>query len=324
MMFSVELHSNQGLKNQSALRCRPACLTAVLVFAVWGAGPSAVRAQDDEVVADVPAGDMAEQQFMVADENFDQWVFGGRGTAVANQKRFEAMLKVQIEGVERTCRLSEDQRKKLTLAGNVDIKRFFGRVAVLKKRFDQIKNDQNKFQEFWQHMQPVQTDMNRGIFGEGSYFRKTLKNLLTSSQVIETENADRERRLFNFRSKVESVVTSLDEVLSLSADQRRKLVGLLTEPKMIPKTMGQDAVCMYAVLYLASQIPDEKLKQVFDVPQFNTVKRILNMTRGYGQYVKTNGFTWDSEPTANDKAGGANLAEPGVIDFAPPLEEAVP
>jgi hypothetical protein len=323
MMTVVDLSPLKGLPREFLSGWRT-CLAIVLGLAVWGAAPGYVRAQDDEVVPEVQPADVNEQNFMVADENFDQWVFGGRGTQANNQKRFEALLKVQVEGVERTCRLSDDQKKKLTLAGNVDIKRFFVRVAVLKKRFDQIKNDQNKFQEFWQLMQPVQTDMNRGIFGEGSYYRKTLKNLLTASQVIETENAERERRLFNFRSKVESVVTSLDEVLSLSADQRRKLVGLLTEPQMIPRTMGQDAVCMYAVLYLASRIPDEKLKQVLDVPQFNTVKRILNMTRGYAQYVKSNGFTWDFDPAANDKAGGAARAEPGVIDFAPPFEEAAP
>jgi hypothetical protein len=321
MMLAADLHLKPGLWRSPA-RWRPSCLAVVFGLLVWTAGPSALRAQDDEVVEEVPAAALAEQQFMVADENFDQWVFGGRGTAVANQKRFEALLKVQIEGIERTCRLSDDQKKKLTLAGNVDIKRFFGRIAVLKKRFDQIKNDQNRFQEFWQHMQPVQTEMNRGLFGDGSYFRKTLKNLLTSAQVGEYESADRERRRFSFRSKVESVVTSLDEVLSLSAEQRRKLVELLTEPRMIPRTMGQDAVALYAVLYLASQIPDDKLKEILDAPQHNTVKRILNMTRGYGQYVKSNGFTWDfdagSRPAAND---GPIKAEPERIE---PAGEAAP
>jgi hypothetical protein len=279
-----------------------------------------VQAQDDEVVEDVPAA-APEQQFMVADENFDQWVFGGRGAAGSNQKRFQSMLTVQIEGVERNCSLTEDQKKKLRLAGGADIKRFFERVAVLRKKFDLVKNDQNKFNEFWQDVQPIQAIVNRGTFGEGSYFKKTLKNLLTAEQVAKFESADRERRLFNYKSKVETVVCSLDEVLSLRAEQRQKLVELLTTPSQVPRSFGQESYCQYAVLYQASRIPDEKLKLILDRPQVATVQRILAQARGYGQFLKAGGFVWEDDfgADAGADADARAKVEPNVV-----IEEAAP
>lgn len=288
---------------------------ALVVFAICG-WPSQLRAQDDEVVEGVPAA-VPEQQFMVADENFDQWVFGGRGAAGANQKRFRSLLEVQIEGAQRTCALTDQQKNKLRLAGSADIKRFFERVEALRKKFQLVKNDQNKFNEFWQEMQPVQATVNRGTFGEGSYFKKTLKNLLTLEQVAKFESADRERRLFNYRSKVETVVCSLDEVLSLRAQQRQNLVELLTTPSQVPRTFGQDSYCQYAVLYQASRIPDDKLRQILDKPQLATIQRILAQARGYGVFLKSSGFVWDGDPGAGDGAR-AN------VDANVLIEEAVP
>ncbi len=292
---------------------------AIVVWAIFG-WTGSVRAQDDEVVEDVPAA-VPEQQFMVADENFDQWVFGGRGASTSHQKRFESMLTVQIEGVERNCKLTEDQRAKLRLAGRAYIKRFFERVALLRKKFDLVKNDQNKFNEFWQDVQPIQAIVNRGTFGEGSYFKKTLKNLLTSEQVAQFETADRERRIFNYRSKVETVVCSLDEVLSLRAEQRQKLIELLTSPSQVPKAFGQESYGQYAVLYQASLIPDDKIKLILDKPQVATIQRILAQARGYGQFLKAGGFVWEGDVGADAAAdiGDRAKVEPNAV-----IEEAVP
>ena len=61
---------------------------------------SVARAQDDVEVEDVPPAE-PQQQFVVADENFDQWVFGGRGNAAVIRKRFDSQLILQIEEIER-------------------------------------------------------------------------------------------------------------------------------------------------------------------------------------------------------------------------------
>jgi hypothetical protein len=318
MMGPVRLRSHNGVWRARGNLSHAGLAAVVLAIAGW-AGTAC--AQDDEIVEDVPAGAQEQQQFMVAEENFNQWVFGGQGSAGGQQKRFESMLHVQVEGVGRSCTLTDEQKKKLTLAGAADIKRFFERVAVLKKKFDLVKNDQNKFNQFWQDVQPIQAIVNRGTFGEGSYFKKTLKSVLNSEQVANFDKADRERRLFNYRAKVETVVCNMDEVLSLRAEQRQKLVELLTTPQQVPRTFGQESYGQYAVLYQASRIPEDKLKQILDKPQLITIQRVLNMARGYGQFLKTGGYTWDgdADPGPGDPANVDVNVEANAI-----FEEAAP
>ncbi|MBS0262681.1 MAG: hypothetical protein JSS02_12075 [Planctomycetes bacterium] len=276
-----------------------------LVFTVWSltCATLPVWAQDDEVVEETPgAGQEQNVQFMVADENFDQWVFGGRGNAAANKRRLELMLKLQIEGVETICPLSEVQKKKLTLAGTADIKRFFEKVTALRKKFDTVKNDQNKFNQFWQDAQPLQMEYSRGTFGDGSYFRKALNHILNSEQLEKVDSAENARRTFSYRSKVEAVVTSLDEVLSFRTEQRRKLVDLFMAPANLPKTYGTDSYGIYAVMYRAAQIPVEKYNEFLDAAQVQAFQRVLAVTRGYAQFLKNAGYRWEGE--AAPAAGG--------------------
>jgi hypothetical protein len=230
-------------------------LLCVAILAL-SAGSSVARAQDDVEVEDLPAVDVP-QQFVVADENFDQWVFGGRGNASVIRRRFDSQLILQVDEIERMCGISEVQKKKLQLAGRGDIKRLFDRVEELRKKFQLVKNDQNKFNEFWQDVQPFQVVFSRGAFGPGSFFDKTLKNTLSSEQSASYQAADRERRMFQYRSTVEAVIGMLDQVVSFRAEQRHKFIELLVERKRLPRAFGQ--YNYYLVLYQSSQLPEEKL-----------------------------------------------------------------
>ena len=57
-------------------------------------------------------------------------------------------------------------------------------IAVDEKRrkFDKVKNDQNKIGEIYQELQPLQMALNSGLFSEGSIFSKTLKKVLAHEQ----------------------------------------------------------------------------------------------------------------------------------------------
>jgi hypothetical protein len=248
---------------------------------------SFARAQDDVEVEDAPAVE-PQQQFVVADENFDQWVFGGRGNAASIRKRFDSQLTVQVEELERMCGLSETQKKKLQLAGRGDVKRLFDQVDELRKKFQLVKNDQNKFNEFWQDVQPFQVVFSQGAFGAGSFFSKTLKNTLTSEQVARFQAADRERRMFQYRSAVEAVIDMLDQVVSFRAEQRQKIVNLLVERKKLPRVFGQ--YNYYLVLYQVSQLPEANLKEFLDEPQIKALNKVFNQVRGYQSFLQSSGY----------------------------------
>jgi hypothetical protein len=281
-----------GSQSASSSRMRRLMLTvAVLSIAL---APGFIRAQDDVDVEDNPPAEAQQQQFMVADENFDQWVFGGRGNAAAIRKRFDSQLILHVEEIERTCGISESQKQKLQLAGRGDIKRLFDRVEVLRKKFQLVKNDQNKFNEFWQDVQPFQVIFNQGAFGPGSLFSKTLKNVLSSEQAVNYQAAERERRMFQYRSTVEAVIGMLDQVLSFRAEQRQKLVDLLVDQKKLPRIYGQ--YNYYLVIYQASKLPEPQLKEFLDEPQLKALNKVFNQARGYEQFLKNSGYLPEEGP----------------------------
>ena len=160
---------------------------------------SIARAQDFDDEPEVPAA--VNPQFMVADETFDQWVFGNVQNGGGAKTRLKALLQLQIQEIERACKLSDAQKTKLELAGRGDLKRFNDRVEEKRKRFQLVKNDQQKFQNFFQEIQPLQAEVQAGLFGEGSFFSKTIAKTLDDDQAVAYADATRERQRFRYRAK---------------------------------------------------------------------------------------------------------------------------
>src|SRR5687768_16107228 len=78
-------------------------------------------AAPDDVEAAAPVAAEANPQVFIAEANFDQWVFQGRGDTNAARQRIESTLKLRIDDVDRVCDLAEAQKQKLTLAARGDI-----------------------------------------------------------------------------------------------------------------------------------------------------------------------------------------------------------
>src|SRR5262245_36898424 len=160
---------------------------------------------------DEEAGENVRQRvdmaFVMSDDQFDQWVFGGpMNSGAARRNKLESLLTLQVDDVGRVCMLSELQKRKLILAGKGDIKRFLDKVDEKRKKFDKIKSDQNKVGDFYQELQPLQVALNSGLFNEGSLFAKTLKTSLASEQAARYESVVSEKRQYRYRAKVELAV----------------------------------------------------------------------------------------------------------------------
>jgi hypothetical protein len=279
--------------------CPGALVTIVLLVVV--AAPATAQAQQDEeegVVANA-------MQPVWTDENFEQWVFQNHGNAFAGRKRFLTLLELQADEADRVCGLSEVQKKKLQLAGQGDIKRFFDRVDEVHKKFQLVKNDQNKFNQIWQDIQPLQTTIAAGIFDDSSIFRKTLRKTLTEEQAGRYDQVEQERRTYRYRAKVEFAVAMLDNGLPLTDEQRQKLVNLLVTETKPPKKFGP--YDYYVVMVQMGKLPEEKLKPLFDDLQWRMLRPQLNSMRGMEQWLKQTG-TIDADESGADK----NLQEPAA------------
>jgi hypothetical protein len=60
-------------------------------------------------------------------------IFGPYGTAATVRERFESQLALEIADIDRACTLTAAETKKLRLAGQGDIKRFFNRYEGSEK-----------------------------------------------------------------------------------------------------------------------------------------------------------------------------------------------
>jgi hypothetical protein len=230
------------------------------------------------------------------DENFEQWVFNRGGgpaqNAASARKELDRSLQLNIQDIDRVCKLTESQKKKLQLAGRGDIKRFYDRYEVVRQKFQRLKQKQQDdwqelWQELWQDINPLQTDIQSGLFHEDSLLHKSLRHTLTTEQLPRYQAQADERRRFHHRASIELAVNGFEESVPLRDAQRQELITLLLKELKPPRKWNQNAV--YAITVRMSLLPDHKLKPVFDRTQWKIVRPQMDMYKGNVQWLKQSG-----------------------------------
>jgi hypothetical protein len=248
------------------------------------------------------------------DENFDQWVFQQERNSAAGRQRLETRLALQLEFIDSACRLTDAQKKKLQLAGRGDIKRFFDRYETVKQKFQLVKEvsqeDQQKFQDVWQKVwqdiSPLQTSLQAGLFHDDSLVYKSLYHTLTPEQWTRYEAVARERREFRHRAAIELMVASFEQTVPLRDAQRRDLITLLiSQTKPLRKSSQYDS---YLLLFQLSQIPQEKLKPLFDARQWKVIEWNLTQAKNVVRSLKQSGQL----PDENDQADESDVRPDAV------------
>ena len=266
-------------------------LTRVLlissVLGVVGFMP-AVHGQDDWEAAEQealnrPAGDVQQGFFELSEETFDQWLYGNMDARQA-KKRIEALLTLQIESVERVCTLSDTQRKKLQLAGYGDVKRFDDETEKVRIRFRALRRDQNKINEIWEHIQPLQAKFYGGLFHDKSLFHKVLARTLDAQQSAQYEQQELERRRFRYEAQIGLAINTIENGVPLQDEQRQELTRLLLEETKPPASYGQYG--FYIVLYNLARIPEEKLKPIFDGAQWRAMTQLFDQAKRMEAFLK--------------------------------------
>lgn len=271
---------------------RTALLALGLLLATSALVAQAQVHDDPDIVDDGPqanAGNVVE--FHVNDATFDQWVFGNSlhgANASAARVQIDKSLDLQIASVNGVCPISQAQQKKLRLAGRGDVKRFFDQVEEKRARFDLVKNDQNKFGQFYQEIVPLQAMLNAGLFREGSLFFKTLQSTLSDEQAARYATLQEERRQFRWRAKVELVVDMWTNTLGLSDDRRRRLADAILAEVPAPKILGR--MDYYFVMYKLSRMPENTLRPIFNDGQWTLFDRQVKQAGGFRTLLKQQGY----------------------------------
>jgi hypothetical protein len=233
------------------------------------------------------------------DENFDQWIFMDQRNASAARQRLDTQLALRIDYIDRSCGLTEEEKSKLHLAGRGDVKRFFDRYELVKRSFHEIKNDQQKFNQMWQEINPLQVAWQVGLFDEDSLFLKSLRHTLREDQFARYDAVARESRALHHRASIEMAVMVWEQSVPFRDRQRRELISLLTKETKPPlKSTSYD---YNLIVYELSCLPQEKLKPLFDEAQWKIMNRYLAQGRGVAPFLRKNGLL-GNEDNEGDRA----------------------
>lgn len=250
--------------------------------------PSAFAQFPDDVV-ETPADEVAiRQQFAgLHENNFYHWAFGTKANQFlqkgnsAVRDRMVATLSLSIDSIDRACRLTEEQRARLMLAGRGDIKRFMDDVDERKRFFDALKNDQSRINEISQGLQPLRKKFEDGIFGPGSLLRKSIKISLNSSQVHDYEVWVDQSKSFAYRARAEYAVLLLDQSIGLTAHQRTKFIELIMAETKPPRRSQNGTIDQQLILYQLARVPKAKLNAIIDNDQMAALEPMFEMAKRY-------------------------------------------
>ena len=273
-------------------------LAVILTISLFAVTPSVGLGAVDDIVPAKQGVAVEDQMFQMDEANFDANVFQPSGNADQARIQMETKLKLQLNELNRVCELSDAQSHKLKLAASVDIKRFFGSVAVIRKKVKAGKINQQEWQEIWQEIQPLRTRQQAGLFGDSSFFAKSIRKTLNPEQLVKYEVLVNERRRFRYRASIAVAIVNLQNTVPLRREHQQAIIKMLLEETQPPPVFGQ--YDQYLVMYQMARLPEEKFKPLFDEEQWKQLQVQFNQYRGMDQFLIQNGLipkeNGDDEP----------------------------
>jgi hypothetical protein len=224
----------------------------------------------------------------ISDQQFDTWVFREDHSAEAARRRQESVLALKMEEIDRACRLTEQQKQKLQLTGQGDIKRFFDKYESLKEKAYATLDGNQNLNAVFQETTPLASTLQVGLFGSGSLFQRSFHTTLTSAQIADYDAISRQRIGFRHNANIDLVVTTLEESVPLPSVQRQKLVRFLRQELKAPSITGN--YDFYYIMWQLGTIPEEKLKPFFDATQWRIVDRFVTQYKGMEPTLRQAGY----------------------------------
>lgn len=262
--------------NRARAFARRAGVVAMLFFASL-CGPSRGEAQV-----------FVEGELQIDVDQFDSWVFNQYGNASSARESLEARIGIKIRRLEQSLTLREDQKKRLQLAGQGDINRFFNRVAQARSEFRQLVVDRNNLNDAYQLAAPLQQELTTGLFEDGSLFAKVLRGTLEPEQRERLEKHEQERRQRQLENHAKSFVGQLETQIPLTAVQRERLVALTVE--RAGNANPDSPYFVYVLNYHLSQLPEEEMEGVLDAGQLRVFRKVQAQHAGMAPFLRQQGL----------------------------------
>lgn len=282
-------------------------ISAVAVIVLFAASNDSAPAQ----AVPAPAaprrvmGVMQPGPMQIPAQQIDMWIFRQDRSPDLARQRQVSLLNLKMDELNRTCRLTPEQSKKLNLTGQGDIKRFFDRCEALKEKVQFDQADNQDMNAVLQETNPLAMTLQAGLFQPGSLFQRAIPNTLSAAQLTAYEAVVQERLRARHSANILLVTTTLEEAAPLPDSQRKKLISFLN--KEIKPARVSGSYDFYYLVWQLGTIPEDKLKPFFDANQWRAVERFVSQYRNIEPTLRQAGYLQDAEENAEKADAGANM-----------------
>lgn len=206
----------------------------------------------------------------------------------------------RLERIETACGLTSEQRRRLRLAIESDVRRFVSEINEVRGRYTGLEVNMNEpagqkqWHAFQQDVQRCRDAMRR-LFEEGSLFTTVLQTTLDDDQqrCLAAETAA--RRTFYWRSMVLEALVRLDDQLGLSERQHGLLEAELLAHEPLLRTdesalARDDQNLRRNLVYLVlSQVDQKRLRAAVNDRQWPTVAIYRNQGQAMRSWIEQQG-----------------------------------
>jgi hypothetical protein len=204
-------------------------------------------------------------------KSFEGAIFGMEVSAQRGRWKMNADLDLALQSVDRVCQLTAWQKEKLAFAGRADRKRFFDRVEALRPAVAwgaAIGQKEN------QEIQQLRAMEACGLLGPESFFAKSVRSMLTLEQA---EKYDHDRRV-----TIAHLISPLEiKNIKLRPEQRDAILRPIYEDESCLIAYGSARMAIHRahrlwLIHRLSLLTDEKIKELFDVEQWERLQPRLH------------------------------------------------
>lgn len=281
------------------------------------------RGEDDRVVDDMPVPQPQQQQVNMVDlgANFDPNVFAqpgagfslvhkpvppGGGEQPPQPPRSPAFAYARQVGdkrlamIDAICDLSEDQRRKLRLAMESDVRELAEEIDGERQQYLGMavnlgdKAGQQQWQQFQQDVRQCQQRL-LGLFDADSLFAKVLPTTLDAKQFERLTAEHQDRRAYRWQAMVAATMLRFDDVLGLDQRQHEGLEALLLERQpalRIDRPVNRHDVHMRQMLVymVLSEVAAERLQGIVSERQRNLLAQMANQGKAMRSHIEAQGL----------------------------------
>jgi hypothetical protein len=250
-------------------------------------------AEDDEIGVKIQ-GVVAIRNLAIAPRGdaavirFENMIFSQDGSAEIGDHRIRAEREQTINSLNRAVRLTDAQKRKLDLAGQIDRQRFFDQVKAASQNtrvgLVWTKEDQKAVRK-------LQAKTTTGLLGPGSFFAKSIPIILNNDQLALLYQGKRSIH----RDLIKNALRDLETRLTLSEQQRESLTQIMLDEIPYDPTSENGELLVskserMMMKYRLSRFAARKLESVFDPLQWQKVRPLLEEWYHYQDYLVDRGL----------------------------------